>query len=198
MEFTKTFLRAKSPCADGFRWFVRNIEDGSGYQEALDTLVNAGRVDDACWLLTQFGPTNAVLSVDSLDAQAVVFAGPLEDRGGIDVDTEVQAGRSIQAGGGMHLEAGWGIKAGESIHANGSIKAGESLSVGNEIHAGVGYGVYAGLNVQVDSWEVQRAGASREKARKPDEWLLGGSTQCVKTARCAGDGAAVQSSRLLL
>jgi hypothetical protein len=170
MEFTKTFLRAKSPCADGFRWFVRNIEDGSGYQEALDTLVNAGRVDDACWLLTQFGPTNAVLSVDSLDAQAVVFAGPLEVRGGIDVDTEVQAGRSIQAGGGMHLEAGWGIKAGESIHANGSIKAGESLSVGNEIHAGVGYGVYAGLNVQVDSWE---SSGQVQAARKPESLMSG-------------------------
>ena len=49
MEFTKKFLRAKSPCADGFRWFSRHVEDGTGYQEALDTLVNAGRVEDACW-----------------------------------------------------------------------------------------------------------------------------------------------------
>ena len=40
MEFTKKFLRAKSPCADGFRWFSRHVEDGSGYQEALDTLVS--------------------------------------------------------------------------------------------------------------------------------------------------------------
>ena len=53
MEFTKKFLRAKSPCADGFRWFSRHVEDGTGYQEALDTLVNAGRVEDACWLLGQ-------------------------------------------------------------------------------------------------------------------------------------------------
>ena len=50
---TKKFLRAKSPCADGFRWFSRHVEDGSGYQQALDTLVNAGRVGDACWLLSQ-------------------------------------------------------------------------------------------------------------------------------------------------
>ncbi len=78
MEFTKKFLRAKSPCADGFRWFSRHVEDGTGYQEALDTLVDAGRVDDACWLLTQFGPTNAVLTVDALEAEAIVFAGTVE------------------------------------------------------------------------------------------------------------------------
>ena len=38
MEFTKNFLRAKSPCADGFRWFVRNVEDGSGYQFLVEML----------------------------------------------------------------------------------------------------------------------------------------------------------------
>ena len=48
MEFTKKFLRAKNPCADGFRWFSRHVEDGSGYQEALDALVSGGRVGDAC------------------------------------------------------------------------------------------------------------------------------------------------------
>lgn len=101
MEFTKKFLRAKSPCADGFRWFSRHVEDGSGYQEALDTLVNAGRVEDACWLLGQFGPTNAVLEVDALEAEAIVFAGTVEVRGSIDVATVIQAGRSIRAGGGL-------------------------------------------------------------------------------------------------
>ena len=69
MEFTKRFLRAKNPCANGFRWFVRHIEDGTSYQEALDTLVQAGRVGDACWLLSQFGPTSAVLSLDRLEAE---------------------------------------------------------------------------------------------------------------------------------
>ncbi len=52
MEFSKKFLRANSPCADGFRWFSGNVEDGTGCQEALDTLVNAGRVDGACWRST--------------------------------------------------------------------------------------------------------------------------------------------------
>ena len=61
MEFTKQFLRAKSPCANGFRWFVRHVEDGVGYQQALDQLVAAGRVDDALWLLGQFGPLQMTL-----------------------------------------------------------------------------------------------------------------------------------------
>ncbi|EER57779.1 conserved hypothetical protein, partial [Acidovorax delafieldii 2AN] len=100
MEFTKKFLRAKNPCADGFRWFSRHVEDGSGYQEALDTLVNAGRVGDACWLLSQFGPTSAVLVLDTLEADAIVFAGTVQVRGSIDVGSVIQAGRSIRAGGG--------------------------------------------------------------------------------------------------
>ena len=107
MEFTKKFLRAKSPCADGFRWFSRHVEDGSGYQQALDTLVSAGRVGDACWLLSQFGPTSEVLSVDRLEADAIVFAGTLEVRGNVDVSGVLQVGRSLRAGG--------GLRAGESI-----------------------------------------------------------------------------------
>ena len=68
MEFTKQFLRAKSPCAMGFRWFVRNIEDGEWYQQSLDTFVEAGRVDDACWMMAQFVPTNDVMDLEHLDA----------------------------------------------------------------------------------------------------------------------------------
>ena len=101
MEFTKQFLRAKSPCAMGFRWFVRNIEDGVGYQQALDTLMEAGRVDDACWLLAQFGPTNDVLELDHLDAEAIVFAGSVQVRGSVDVAGLIHVGRYIQAGGGI-------------------------------------------------------------------------------------------------
>jgi hypothetical protein len=49
--------------------------------------------------------------------------------------------------------------------ANGAIKASESLSAGDEIRAGVGYGVYAGLNVQVDTWE---SSAQVQAAIKPE------------------------------
>lgn len=57
----------------------------------------------------------------------------------------------------MHLETGWRIKAGEAIQASGSIRAGESLSAGEDIRAGDGYGVYAGVNVQIDSWASSAA-----------------------------------------
>lgn len=75
MELSQNFLRAKSPCAAGFRWFVRNRHDGNDYQRVLDALVSDGRVEDARWLMNQFGPTDAVLEVDHLEADALVFAG---------------------------------------------------------------------------------------------------------------------------
>ena len=66
MELTTQFLRSKSPCAMGFRWYLRNLENGVGYQKALDALVAAGRVDDAVWLLENFGPTTAVLELEQM------------------------------------------------------------------------------------------------------------------------------------
>lgn len=133
MELTKKFIRAKSPCTDGFRWFLRNLDDGTGYQEALDALVSAGRVDDACWLLSQFGPTDAILNVDSLDAGAIIFAGTLKVRGSIDVDTVVQAGRSIHAVGGLRV--GSAIVAGEDIRVAGGIHSQGRLQAGGDVRA---------------------------------------------------------------
>ena len=159
MEFTKKFLRAKSPCADGFRWFSRHVEDGTGYQDALDTLVNAGRVDDACWLLTQFGPTNAVLTVDALEAEAIVFAGTVEVRGGIDVATVIQAGRSIRAGGG--LRAGGHVVAGEDIRVAGSIVSGGGLQTGGDVRADWGVQVEGDITCGGDLravWDVVCSG----------------------------------------
>jgi len=101
MELTKTFVKAKRPCADGFRWFLRHHQDGAGYQQLLDALVADGRVDDACWLLAQFGPTDAVLELDSLEAEALVFAGTLEVRGSINIGSVLRTGGGIRCGGGM-------------------------------------------------------------------------------------------------
>src|SRR3569832_1106360 len=111
MDLTKNFVKAKRPCAEGFRWFLRTHQNGGDYQPLLDALVRDGRVDDACWLLTQFGHTDAVLSVNAIDAQAIVFAGTLEVRGNIEVDSILRAGGSIRAGGG--IRAGQSIIAGE-------------------------------------------------------------------------------------
>lgn len=125
MEFTKRFLRAKSPCADGFRWFSRNVQDGAGYQQALDTLVAAGRVDDACWLLDQFGPTNEVLTLDTLDAEALVFAGTLVVRGAIAAD-RLRVGRALRAGAGLRTDGDLGV--GEDLRVEGALACGGALT----------------------------------------------------------------------
>lgn len=92
MDISRQFVRQKNPCADGFRWFMRHFQEGSDYQPLLEALVAAGRVSDACWLMDQFGPTKAVLEVDALEADGVVFAGSLHVRGPIDVDTVLRIG----------------------------------------------------------------------------------------------------------
>ena len=43
MVLTRSFVRAKRPCTDGFRWFIRQIGEGGNYQELLDTMVAASR-----------------------------------------------------------------------------------------------------------------------------------------------------------
>ena len=88
----------------------------------------------------------------------------------------MRVGQGIVVGGAItgvaHLEAGWGIKAGEGIHAQGAIKAGESLSAGGEICAGRGYGVFAGLNVQQETWEssAQVWSAQRPEGLRSGLW----------------------------
>ena len=85
-DITRQFIRAKQPCADGYRWYLRRQEGASNYQALLDDLVREGRVEDACWMLDQFGPTNDVLEVDHLEADALVFAGSVHCRGHADVE----------------------------------------------------------------------------------------------------------------
>ena len=91
MQLTKNFVKAKNPCAGGYKWFLRDHNGQGDYQAVLDALVADGRVGDACWLLDQFGPTDAVLRLDEIDASAVVFAGTIEVRMGINVDSVVRA-----------------------------------------------------------------------------------------------------------
>jgi len=46
MDITKAFIEAGQPCADGFRWYVRNARPDSAYRQLLDALVAAGRHED--------------------------------------------------------------------------------------------------------------------------------------------------------
>lgn len=151
MDVTTSFVRAKNPCADGFRWFLRNHRDGSDYQQLLDSLVEAARVEDACWLIDQFGATHTVIAVDFLEADAVVFAGAIEARRGIDIGGKLRAGRAIRSGG--SVQATGDLVAGEDIRAAGVIRSGGKLQAGTDVYApwglGAGGAVHIGGNLKV-------------------------------------------------
>lgn len=155
MQLTKKFVKAKNPCAGGYKWFIRDHNGQGDYQAVLDALVADGRVSDACWLLDQFGPTDAVLKLDAVDANAIVFAGTLEVRMGINVDSVVRAGRSIITGGG--IRAGETIMAGENITAAATIASGGNLRAGGDISADWGIDVASridcGGNVRA-KWDI--------------------------------------------
>lgn len=136
MDLSRDFIKAKRPCTDGFRWFLRTHREGGDYQPLLDALVSEGRINDACWLLDQFGPTDAVLHLDNLEATAIVFAGSIEVRGNIEVDTLVRAGRNIVAGGGVR--SGGSIVTGEDLRVDGNIRCAEALDVRGDVRTGWG------------------------------------------------------------
>lgn len=159
MDFTKKFVKAKRPCADGFRWFIRHYEDGGDYQELLDALVADGRVNDACWLLDQFGPTDGLRVVDAVEADALVFAGTLEVRGNIDTAGLVRAGRTIRAEGGIRV--GGSLIAGEDLRVGGSVRVEGDVDVGGDIRVGWGIEVLGGLRGRGDlraGWDVRVTG----------------------------------------
>jgi hypothetical protein len=158
MVLTRSFVRAKRPCTDGFRWFVRQFGEGGHYQELLDTMVAAGRVGDACWLLEQFGPTDERRVVDAIEADAIVFAGTLEVRGGVEVDGIVRVGRSLHAGGGVRvggelivgadLRAGWGVDCAGELRCDGDLRTGWDLHCGGRLYAAGN--AFVGLDLEAD------------------------------------------------
>lgn len=156
MDFTKKFVKAKSPCADGFRWFLKHYRDGGNYQELLDALVEDGRVNDACWLLNQFGPTDAVRVVDNIDALGVVFAGNLHVRGNVDVDALVRTGRSLYVDGGVragHAELPGleqGVFVGEELRCGGGLMVKGSVLVGGAVRVGWGTDIQGTLRCDSD------------------------------------------------
>lgn len=192
MELTQNFLRGKNPCAMGYRWFVRNNLSGGDYQTAMDTQVAAGRVEDARWLLENFGSTNSVLELEHLEADNFVYAGTLIVHGDVRVPGQLLVGRSLQAGGGIRagkLEVGEDIQSGgaifcdELLQASGSIKAAWSVEVQGDIRA----------DELRTGWELRCSGdvdikSSAQIDRKVD---VQGAMRCGKGLR-AGGAIAVQ------
>jgi serine/threonine protein phosphatase PrpC len=58
---------------------LRHHPEGNAYPPLLAALGTEGRIEDACWLLTQFGPTKDTLRLDHLSTDAIVFAGGQDD-----------------------------------------------------------------------------------------------------------------------
>ncbi|WP_010457967.1 hypothetical protein [Acidovorax radicis] len=119
-DITRQFIRAKRPCADGYRWYLRRQEGASNYQALLDDLVREGRVEDACWMLDQFGPTNDVLEVEHLGADALVFARSVRCGGSADVDGVLRTGRSLSVRGGLRV--GGALRVGEDLRVSGALR----------------------------------------------------------------------------
>ena len=122
-RITLDYLKEIGACRDGQGEFKRVFPDGARYQETLDRCAQEGRLDFASWLLDKLGPSDDVRTYD----------GEVNDpdkiivfAGNLKFATSVSA-KHIIAGRG--IEAGWGIEAGE------------------------GYGIYAGLNIKIDSWD---------------------------------------------
>lgn len=130
-DITRNFIKNKAPCAAGYRWFLRRQEFGSSYQALLDDLVRDGRVEDACWLLDQLGPTSDVLRIGDLDADALVFAGRVECAGNADVATVLRTGRGLHARGGVFT--GERLHVGDSLHTGGAVQCEGTVHVGADV-----------------------------------------------------------------
>ena len=75
-------LRAKAVLCQRLPLVRPASKSPAEYQSVIDALVDDGRVDDACWLLDQFGPIQSVLVVDAISAHALPMQGSVQVRGG--------------------------------------------------------------------------------------------------------------------
>jgi len=197
MDFTRKFVKARRPCADGFRWFIKHYADGGDYQDLLDALVEDGRVGDACWLLEQFGPTSEVRELDHVDAYAIVFAGTLNVRGGVEVDQLIRAGRGIYVSGGVRAghrsQPGTqsGLIAGDDVRVDAGINLVGELRVQGRLRAGWGILVDGTLNCGSDlysNWGLECSGSVDVAGNlKPGrELVVAEDVRCGKSVQVQG------------
>lgn len=187
MELTQNFLRGKNPCAMGYRWFVRNNLAGGDYQAAMDTQVAAGRVEDARWLLENFGSTHSVLELEHLEADNFVYAGTLIVHGDVRVSGQLLVGRSLQAGGGIRAGK---LEVGEDIQCGGAIFCEELLKAGGNVKAAWSVEVQGDISAQDlrAGWELMSTGDVDLKGNGQidREVDVQGILRCAKGLRCGG------------
>ena len=187
MELTQTFLRGKNPCAAGYRWFVRNDLGGKDYQAAMDTQVRAGRVDDARWLLENFGATHTVLELEHLEAEHFVYAGTLIVHGEVRVPGQLLVGRSLQARAGLRVGT---VEVGEDIHSGGAVFVDTLLQAGGAIKAAWSVEVHGDIRAEHlrCGWALHGAGdvQLRGEAVVGQEVQVHGAFQCGKGLRAGG------------
>lgn len=200
---TTSLIKGKSPCADGFRRYLRHYADAADYQHVLDSLVAAGRADDACWLLEQIGPTSAVLEVDALSADYLVFAGTIVARSSIEIGSMLRAGRAIRCGGGLRagtIVAGTDVRTSAGIRCDGALMAGGDVDAGWSIAAGGQLRCGGKLRVRADLTCGGSLNAGGAVAIEGD-LLVEGPIQCcgsVTAGRLLRSGADIRVAQGLL
>lgn len=188
-DITRAFIRSKRPCTEGYRWYLKRQETVSDYQALLDDLVAADRLEDACWLLDQLGPTDDVLHLDDGDAPALVFAGRVECRGSLEVDTVLRTGRSLNIGGGLRVGR---LQVGEDLRVGGALQCAGALQVGADTRVGwslqVGQTLRCGGHLRV-GWDADVAADLHAEGRilVGHGLLVGGHIACKRGVRAGGD-----------
>lgn len=98
MQITKEILKEKSPCSEGFTWFLKHFPEGGEYQDILDELAKENRADWASWLISKMGSVNTVLEVESIETEAsIFFAGSIVAKGIVKVARWLISGEGIEA-----------------------------------------------------------------------------------------------------
>ncbi len=200
-DITRQFIRAKRPCADGYRWYLRRQEGASNYQALLDDLVREGRVDDACWMLDQFGPTNDVLELEHLEADALVFAGSVRCAGSADVDGVLRTGRSLSVRGSLRvggaLTVGEDLRVSGAARCNGSVRLHGDARIGGSLAAAQRMQCAASLRVGGELTCAAAAHIAGHCAVRQNLQIVG-ELDCAGGIKVGGHlhgGAAVQAAR---
>jgi len=186
MKLSPPLLKAKQPCAGGYRWYLRNRHRSTDYQHLLDALVKDGRLPDALWLLDKFGPTDQILRLQSLDVDAIVFAGTIQVLGCAHADLVIRAGGQVRVAGSVHV--------GEALVAGGGIEVGGGVQCRTLIGGGdvrVGWSLCSEQDIRCDGRLLVRADVHcGGKLMAGGDVVAGESVSCGSSVHC-GQGLRV-------